>query len=124
MTIVFFVPLSAIAFFEASWTQTSWMIHWLNGEDEIDFDNPTIINPVVEGPEEEHGLQISKVPFDKLVRKFPNTAQVCFRVCAIYCRSLDDPTQSTEATILKELSDIQESLHVLSEQIHQLRTSV
>lgn len=53
-------------------------MQWLNGEDEIDFENPTITNPVVEGPEAEHGLQISKVPFDKLVRRFPNTAQVCF----------------------------------------------
>ncbi|KAH0839846.1 hypothetical protein J3R83DRAFT_796 [Lanmaoa asiatica] len=106
MTIVFFIPLSAIAFSEASSMQRSWAMHWLNAEDEIDIENPTIIDPVVEGPEAEHGLQISKVPFNELVRKLPNTAQ------------------STEATILKELSDIQESLHVLSERIHQLRTSM
>jgi len=104
MTIVFFIPLSAITFLEASWMQKSWVIQWLNGEDEIDLENPTIIDPVVEGPEAEHGLQISKVPFNELVRKFPNT------------------TQSTEATILKELSHIQESLHILSERIHELRT--
>ncbi|KAF8551478.1 hypothetical protein OG21DRAFT_1499116 [Imleria badia] len=104
MTIVFFVPLSAIAFFEASSVQKSWVMHWLNGEDEIDLENPTIIDPVVDGPEAEHGLQISKVPFNELTRKLPNTAQ------------------STEATILKELSDIQESLHILSERIRQLRT--
>lgn len=54
-------------------------MHWLSGEDEIDFENPAIINPVVEGPEAEHGLHISRVSFDKLVRKFPNTAQVCHR---------------------------------------------
>ena len=77
MTIVFFIPLSAIAFFEASSVQRSWMMHWLNGEDEIDLDSPTIIDPVVDGPEAEHGLQISKIPFSDLVRKFPNTAQVC-----------------------------------------------
>lgn len=77
MTIVFFIPLSAIAFFEASWTQRSWVMQWLNGEDEIDVESPAIIDPVVEGLEAEHGLQISKVPFDELVRKFPNTAQVC-----------------------------------------------
>lgn len=77
MTVLFFVPLSAIAFLEASWMQRSWVVQWLNGEDEIDLENPAIIDPVVEGPEAEHGLQISKVPFNELVRKFPNTTQVC-----------------------------------------------
>ncbi|KAF8450621.1 hypothetical protein L210DRAFT_3618243 [Boletus edulis BED1] len=104
MTVIFFIPLSIIAFFEASSMQRSWVMHWLNGEDEIDFDNPAIIDPIVEGPEAEHGLQISKIPFNELARKLPNTGQ------------------PTEATILKELSDIQGSLHVLSEQIRQLRT--
>lgn len=77
MTIFFFIPLFAIAFLEASSMQRSWVMHWLDGEDEIDSENPSITNPVVEGPEAEHGLQISRVPFDKLVRRFPNTAQVC-----------------------------------------------
>jgi len=103
MTVIFFVPLSAIAFLEASSMQRSWVIQWFNGEDEIDLENPSIIDPIVEGPEAEHGLQISKVSFNELVRKLPNTAQ------------------STEATILKELSDIQERIHILSERIHQLR---
>ncbi|KAG8218558.1 hypothetical protein J3R82DRAFT_4199 [Butyriboletus roseoflavus] len=105
MTILFFVPLSAIGFLEASSTQRSWVMHWLNAEDEIDLENFTVTDPIVDGPEAEHGLQISKVPFNELVRKLPNTAQ------------------STEATILKELSDIQESLHILSERIRQLRMS-
>lgn len=74
MTIVFFVPLSAIALFEASSMQKS-LAKWLGGE-ETDFDNPAIIDPIVEGPEAEHGLQISKVPFNELIRKLPNTAHV------------------------------------------------
>ncbi|KAG9317378.1 hypothetical protein JVU11DRAFT_1577 [Chiua virens] len=106
MTIIFFIPLSIIAFFEASSTHRSWVMHWLNGEAEIDFENPAITDPVVEGPDAERGLQISKVPFNQLVRKLPNTAQ------------------STEATLLKELGSIQESLHALSERIHQLQTSM
>lgn len=77
MTILFCVPLLAIAFFEASWVQRSWVAHWLNGEDAIDFEDPSIIDPVVEGPEAEYGLQISKVPFNQLVRKLPNTELVC-----------------------------------------------
>jgi hypothetical protein len=76
MTVIFFVPLSAIAFLEASSMQRSWVIQWFNGEDEIDLENPSIIDPIVEGPEAEHGLQISKVSFNELVRKLPNTAQV------------------------------------------------
>lgn len=78
MTIIFFLPLSAIAFFEASLMRRSWMIHWLNGEEEFDLGNPTTVDPVAEGPEAEHGLQISKVPFSELVRKLPNTSQVCY----------------------------------------------
>lgn len=52
-------------------------MQWLNAENEIDLENPTFIDPAVEGPEAEHGLQISKVPFNELVRKLPNTAHVC-----------------------------------------------
>jgi hypothetical protein len=76
MTIVFFIPLSVIALFEASYTQKSWVMKWLNESDEIDCDNPAHTNPVVEGPEAERGLQISKVPFSELVKRFPNTEQV------------------------------------------------
>lgn len=59
-------------------------MHWLNAEDEIDLENSTVIDPVVEGPEAEHGLQISKVPFNELVRKLPNTAQVCPSILRVY----------------------------------------
>ncbi|KAF9226676.1 hypothetical protein BS17DRAFT_800677 [Gyrodon lividus] len=106
MTIVFFVPLSVIALSEASYTQRSWVMNWLHASDEIDGDNPAHIDPIVEGPEAERGLQISKVPFSELVKRFPNTEQ------------------SSEATILKELADIQERLQVLTQKIHQPRTSM
>ncbi|KIJ20360.1 hypothetical protein PAXINDRAFT_166432 [Paxillus involutus ATCC 200175] len=99
MTIVFFIPLSVIALFEASYTQKSWVMKWLNESDEIDCDNPAHTNPVVEGPEAERGLQISKVPFSELVKRFPNTEQ------------------SSEATTMKQLADIQEKLRVLTEQL-------
>ncbi|KIL00487.1 hypothetical protein PAXRUDRAFT_762456 [Paxillus rubicundulus Ve08.2h10] len=102
MTILFFVPLSVIALFEASYTQRSWVMNWLHASDEIDCDNPAHINPVVEGPEGDMGLRISKVPFSELVKRFPNTEQ------------------SSEATTMKQLADMQKKLRVLTEQ---LRTS-
>ncbi|KAF9247409.1 hypothetical protein BU15DRAFT_84908 [Melanogaster broomeanus] len=106
MTIVFFVPLSVIALYEASSTQRSWVMNWLRTSDEVDADTPAYIDPVVEGPEAERGLQISKVPFKDLVKRLPNTEQ------------------SSEATILKEMAAMQEKLQVLTEKIHQLRTSI
>ncbi|KIJ69974.1 hypothetical protein HYDPIDRAFT_104644 [Hydnomerulius pinastri MD-312] len=106
MTIVFFVPLSVIALYEVSAMQKSWMTKWLRSSDEVDNDSPEYLDPVVEGPEAERGLQISKVAFNDLVKKFPNTEQ------------------SSEMTVLKEMADIQERLQVLTEKIQQLQTSM
>jgi hypothetical protein len=77
MGIIFFVPLTVIALFETSNMTNSW-INWLRSDEEVDTDNPVVLDPVVEGPDADQGLEISKVPFDELVKRFPNTEQVSF----------------------------------------------
>lgn len=78
MGIIFFVPLTLIALFETSNMTKSWMIHWLRSDEDVDTDNPVVLDPVVEGPDADQGFEISKVPFDELVKRFPNTEQVRF----------------------------------------------
>lgn len=44
---------------------------------EEDEDNPAVRNPEVDGEDGDSGLKISKVPFEELVKVFPNTHEVC-----------------------------------------------
>jgi hypothetical protein len=73
MRIIFFVPLTFIALFETSNMTKSWMV---NSANEVDTENPVVLDPVVEGPDAGQGLEISKIPFEELVKRFPNTEQV------------------------------------------------
>lgn len=54
----------------------SWMANWLLSDEEVDTENPVVLDPVVEGPDADQGFEISKIPFDELVKRFPNTEQV------------------------------------------------
>jgi hypothetical protein len=91
MTVVFFIPLTIIALFESSFRprNNKWMARWLSGNDEGDMDDPSARDPSVEDGE---GLEISKVPFTELVKAFPDT------------------TQSTEATLMKEISELKKQM--------------
>lgn len=77
MSLVFFIPLGFIAVFESAFNRrkNSWMETWFRGNDEGEEDSPANRNPVVDDPNCP-GLQISKVPFEELIKVFPNTAQV------------------------------------------------
>ncbi|OAX44017.1 hypothetical protein K503DRAFT_846787 [Rhizopogon vinicolor AM-OR11-026] len=97
MRVIFFIPLTIIALYETSSMKQSWMVNWLRAEDEVDTQDPFVLNPVVEGSDAEQGLEITKVAFDDLIKGFPDT------------------TQSSEATILKEIRDIQQRLEVLTQ---------
>ncbi|OJA19294.1 hypothetical protein AZE42_00451 [Rhizopogon vesiculosus] len=97
MRVIFFIPLTIIALYETSSMKQSWMVNWLRADDEVDTQDPFVLNPVVEGSDAEQGLEITKVPFDDLIKSFPDT------------------TQSSEATILKEIRDIQQRLEVLTQ---------
>ena len=76
MRIIFFVPLAMIALFETSTMKKSWVVNWLQSEDEVDTQDPVVLDPVVEGPDADQGLEITKVTFDELIKRFPNTEQV------------------------------------------------
>lgn len=95
MNVVFIVPLTIIALYETLSSNQSWMVNWLRASSDVDTQDPFILNPVVDGSDAEQGLEITKVTFDELVKRFP------------------DITQSSEATILKEIRDIQQRLEVL-----------
>ncbi|KAH7930691.1 hypothetical protein BV22DRAFT_1139072 [Leucogyrophana mollusca] len=103
MTIVFFVPLSVIAVFETSSTKRSWVSNWLQSADAGEQDSPMNRDPVVDGTDGDEGLQISKVAFEELVKRFPNTEE------------------SSEATILREIGDIQKRLDTLSRDLERLQ---
>jgi len=77
MSIVFFVPLVLIAIVELIFDRRNhtWMDHWFRGNDEGEQDTPAYRNPTVDDP---HcaGLHISKVPFEELIKVFPNISVV------------------------------------------------
>jgi len=77
MSVIFFVPLVFIATFESIFDRHNhtWMDRWFRGNDEGEQDTPTYRNPVVDDPQCA-GLQISKVPFEELIKVFPNTSVV------------------------------------------------
>ncbi|KAG2369676.1 hypothetical protein BDR07DRAFT_1388088 [Suillus spraguei] len=100
MSIIFFIPLTFIALFETS-NMTKWMV---SSDDEVDTENPVVLDPVVEGPCADQGLEISKISFCELVKRFPNTEQ------------------SMEATIVKEIKEIRARLEVLSTKVDRLHT--
>lgn len=77
MGIIFFIPLALIAFYESTFDKRkhTWMETWFRGDDEGSEDSPENRNPEVNDPHCE-GLQISKVPFEELIKVFPRTDQV------------------------------------------------
>ncbi|KAJ7639099.1 hypothetical protein FB45DRAFT_904700 [Roridomyces roridus] len=89
MGFVFFIPLVTIAFYEAvaDTDKHMWVRRWLSF-DEAPEDRPEDRDPEVQ----EEGRVISKVPFEELVKKFPNT------------------NQSSEALMLKEIVELKKQL--------------
>ncbi|KDQ64365.1 hypothetical protein JAAARDRAFT_144983 [Jaapia argillacea MUCL 33604] len=100
MRVVFFIPLGIIALYESSTAAggKGWIKEWFGGDEGEDEDTPENRNPQVD---EEEGLVISKVPFEELIKVFPNTMQ------------------SSEATILKELAEVKAQLDELMKKLEQ-----
>ena len=61
------------------------MTKWLSGDDQGEEDYPETRNPEVN---EAGGLRITKVPFEELIKVFPNTQQV--RLSVIRITSFDN----------------------------------
>ncbi|KAF8914195.1 calcium activated cation channel [Gymnopilus junonius] len=103
MSFVFFIPLCFIALYESAFNRrkNSWMETWFRGIDEGEEDSPANRDPIVDDPNCP-GLQISKVPFEELIKVFPNTEQ------------------SSEATILKEIVEVKKQMQVLLDKLENL----
>ncbi|KAL1740632.1 hypothetical protein HDZ31DRAFT_67756 [Schizophyllum fasciatum] len=93
MSALFCVPLAMIAVYESGTlvNRNAWVKDWLAGPDAIDDDSPEARDPQVD---DEEGV-ISKVPFEELIKAFPNTRQ------------------SSEATILKEVDELKKKLDII-----------
>ncbi|PPQ77679.1 hypothetical protein CVT25_011114 [Psilocybe cyanescens] len=102
---IFIVPLTLIAFVESTFDRRrhTWMENWFRGNDEGAEDSPANRNPVVDDPKCQ-GLEISRVPFEELIKVFPNTGQ------------------SSEATILKEVAEVKQQLQELLQKLNHLQS--
>ncbi|KAJ3572869.1 hypothetical protein NP233_g2814 [Leucocoprinus birnbaumii] len=104
MSFIFFIPLTVIALYESTFTsdfgnKNRWVESWFRGDDEGAEDAVENRNPTVDDMNC-RGMEISKVPFEELVKVFPNT------------------TQSTEATILKEVVELRKKLDLVLEKLN------
>lgn len=98
MGTIFIVPLTFIALFESRFSRNkpnAWLSNWFRGDDEGAGDSPANRNPTVNDPKCE-GLEISKVPFEELVKVFPNTQM------------------SSEAIIINELDSLKKQIETLT----------
>ncbi|SRR6266404_1944058 len=76
MSVLFFIPMTMIALYEAFSPKKRWLDDLINGPLLEDEDNPLARDPEVDGEDAENGLTISRVPFSELVKVFPNTHEV------------------------------------------------
>lgn len=106
MVTIFFIPLSMIAFYEAAAGshKHTRMYTWLQGENEGDEDYPETRDPDVD----EDGLKISKVPFEELIKVFPDTHQ---STEANIIKEVKTVGQSTESTVMNTQSIIIKEAH-------------
>ncbi|OBZ76077.1 Calcium channel YVC1 [Grifola frondosa] len=98
MLVVFFIPLSVIAIYEAELdpSKNKWVKDWLSHPDEGEEDIPQYQDPEVLGEDRDRGLQISKVPFSQLIAAFPDTCH------------------SSEAVIVREIKALREQIEALT----------
>ncbi|KAH6915117.1 calcium activated cation channel [Coprinopsis sp. MPI-PUGE-AT-0042] len=97
MGFLFFIPLTFIAIYESTFDtrKHKWMNNWFRGDDEGAEDYPETRNPQV-NDDAVPGQEISKVPFEELIKVFPQT------------------TQSAEANIMKEIDVLKKQVENLT----------
>ncbi|KIY69733.1 hypothetical protein CYLTODRAFT_420417 [Cylindrobasidium torrendii FP15055 ss-10] len=93
MRCLFIVPLTMIAVFETSANSAPnlWVRDWLRDSNEGDETYPESRDPEIE----DGHLQISKVPFNELIKVFPNTAR------------------STETLLLEEIDGLRKKMDLI-----------
>jgi len=95
MTVLFFIPMMVIAFYESSPSKKSWLDDFINGAPLDEDDSLAACDPEVDGEDARNGLVISRVPFSELVKVFPNTHE------------------SGETNIVKEIHELKTQLNDL-----------
>ncbi|KAI0774466.1 calcium activated cation channel [Fomes fomentarius] len=107
MRVIFFLPLCAIALYEAQLdpAKNRWVKDWFTSSDDGGENVPHYQNPEVSGTDADRGLAISKVPFEDLVAMFPDT------------------THSSEAVIMKEVKELHNEVAELKQLIKELVAS-
>ena len=78
MLTLFCFPLAAIALYEAELdpSKNKWVHDWLAHPDQGLEDTPEYRDPEVDGEDAAKGLKISTVPFEELIKFFPDSTHV------------------------------------------------
>jgi len=99
MSVLFFIPMTMIAFCESFSPKQRWLNEFINGGPLEDEDSPLARDPEVGGEDAESGLVISRVPFSELVKEFPNIHE------------------SSETCIIKEIHQVKAQLDALTKRL-------
>ena len=101
MLVLFFIPLTLIAFYESvvEANRSRWVQHYFGRADDSEDDSPATRDPAPAQADSARGLKISHVPFTQLAKVFPNSAL------------------SSEATILNEVREVKGQLEKLMERL-------
>jgi len=104
MRTLFFVPLIIIALYETYLDPRAnkFTKAWFEASEEGYEDDPEYQNPTM--PQNEQEGEISKVPFAKLIKAFPNTAI------------------SVEAAIVSEIKTLKERMEYLISKVEQMES--
>lgn len=80
MSVLFFIPLVVITFFESHLdvTKSRFMRSMLEAAEEGEEQDPANQNPEIGGGGEHDGKEICKVQFEELVKSFPDVSLVSF----------------------------------------------
>lgn len=102
MRTLFFIPLIIFALYETYLDPRTnkFTRAWFEANAEDEEDDPECQNPAM--PQDEQDGQISKVPFDELIKAFPNTAI------------------SVEAAIISEINTLKERIDYLISKVEQM----
>lgn len=78
MLVLFCIPLVIIGLWEAELdpSKNKWVKDWLSHPDQGLEDSPEYRDPQVDGEDAAKGIKISVVPFEELVKVFPDSTHV------------------------------------------------
>jgi hypothetical protein len=123
MTVLFFIPMMVIAFYESTLWKKSWLDDFIDATPLDADDSPAARDPVVDGEDARNGIAISKVPFSELVKTFPNTHEVSPNVRIPRTKSdIIIILQSGEAIIMEEIHELKTRLDVLIRSLDEKKT--